>query len=80
MRVDCIARGHSNPPKFHSFEGKLGKQQRKGEVELSELLGREYSKTGDGPKLFEKLDFTAARDHDNHGSVSLDSFLRLLGV
>lgn len=67
-------------PAFHSFEGAMGKQQKKGVVELGELLGREYRKTGDGPRLFEKLDFVAARDHGGHGSVSLDSFLRMLGV
>lgn len=69
-------------PSFHSFEGAMGKQQRKGVVELSELLGHEYGKTSDGPKLFEKLDFHAARSHGKgaHGSASLDGFLKLLGV
>ena len=66
-------------PAFHAFEGAMGKQQKKGVVELGELLGREYRKTSDGPKLFEKLDFNAARFHGS-GSASLDGFLKLLGV
>jgi hypothetical protein len=66
----------------HCFEGELGEQGKKGVVELSRLLGRPYSKTGDGPRLFEKLDFQAARDFrpGRRGSRSLDKFLRTLNL
>jgi len=63
-------------PKFASFEGKLGAQQRKGAAELTSLLGREYSKTIDGPALFEALHFPTARSN----SPSLESLLTALGV
>lgn len=67
-------------PKFHRFEGEIGERSMKGCVELSHLMGRPYSKTVDGPALFRKLDFGAARDHSKHGSKSLDKLLRTLGV
>lgn len=69
-------------PTFHTFEGHLGAQGRKGVVELTRLLGREYSKTKDGPALFEKLCFSDARAHHPgaRGSRSLDKLLRTLGV
>lgn len=69
-------------PTFHSFEGQLGAQEKKGVVELSRLLGREYSKTQDGPALFERLSFPEARAHRNggRGSRSLDKLLRTLGL
>lgn len=71
-----------HPPNFNSFEGSLGKDQKKGVVELGELLGRPYGKTTDGPRLFEKLRFAEARKFGpgHHGSRSLDGFLRTLGV
>jgi hypothetical protein len=63
------------------FEGHLGEQHKKGQIELTKCLGREYAKTTDGPALFAKLDFSEARDHANgQGSKSLDKFLRSLGV
>lgn len=67
-------------PSFHSFEGAMGKQQRKGLVELADLLGRPYSKTKDGPQLFAKLDFVTARKHapGDYGSRSLHAFLACL--
>lgn len=70
------------PLAVHCFEGQMGIEGRKGVGELTKLLGREYSKTKDGPSLFEKLDFPAARSHRNsgHGSKSLDKFLRTLGI
>jgi hypothetical protein len=69
-------------PKFRTFEGALGEQGRKGTIELTRLLGREYRKTLDGPKLFEQLDFTIARaaGRGQRGSRSLDKLLRTLGV
>lgn len=69
-------------PKFRTFEGVLGEQGRKGTIELTRLLGREYRKTIDGPKLFEQMDFTAARTggRGQRGSRSLDKLLRTLGV
>jgi hypothetical protein len=69
-------------PSFHSFEGELGKQKKKGVVEMGELLGRPYGKTADGPRLFEKLQFSVARKHapNDHGSRSLHRFLVALGV
>lgn len=73
-------------PTFHSFEGKLGDEQKKGAVELSRLLGREYSKTKDGPALFEALfeaqTLAEARRHvaGGRGSRSLDKLLRTLGI
>lgn len=69
-------------PKFHSFEGAMGKRRRKGLIELSELLGRPYAKTVDGPALFEKINFAKARRHgpNDHGSRSLDAFLTSLGI
>jgi len=77
------ARGlFKNPPSFRSFEGHLGAQERKGVVELTRLLGREYSKTKDGPALFEGLSFADARKHavGDRGSRSLDKLLRTFGV
>lgn len=70
------------PPTFFRFEGELGKQRGKGVIELTELLGRTYVKTTDGPRLFAKLDFPTARKHGprHHGSRSLDMFLTSLGV
>jgi len=76
-------RGHlKNRPKFMRFEGELGERQEKGVRELSKLLNRDYSKTKDGPALFEKIDFAEARlfRSQHHGSRSLDKFLRTLGI
>jgi hypothetical protein len=69
-------------PRFKSFEGQPGERQHMGVAELSTLLGRPYSKTKDGPALFEKLDFARARQYaqGGSGSRSLDKFLRTLGV
>lgn len=69
-------------PAFATFEGQLGAQKRKGAVELTKLLGREYSKTKDGPALFEALPFAEARSHGpgKRGSRSLDKLLRTLGL
>ena len=69
-------------PGFHCFEGEIGAGSKKGVVELSTLLGRDYSKTKDGPTLFAELDFKAARAHRNsgRGSRSLDKLLRTLGL
>jgi hypothetical protein len=71
-----------NAPTFHRFEGDMGREAKKGLVELASLLGRAYGKTSDGPALFRKLDFAAARDKSagGRGSRSLDKFLRALGV
>ena len=77
------ARGvFTSNPTFHSFEGSPGAGAKKGVVELTSLLGRQYSKTTDGPRLFEQLDFPTARRFANggRGSRSLDKFLRCLGV
>ncbi len=59
-----------------TFDGQLGRKQRKGVVELEALLRRPYRKTVDGPQLFSKLDLQVAR----RGSKSLDKLLRELGV
>lgn len=69
-------------PTFSSFEGQLGAEGKKGVVELTRLLGREYSKTKDGPGLFEELSFAEARAHGRgeRGSRSLDKLLRSLGA
>ncbi len=69
-------------PNFHSFEGAIGKDNKKGLVELGDLLGRAYLKTTDGPRLFELLDFSHARKYgpNDHGSKSLDNFLIALGI
>jgi len=69
-------------PTFRSFEGSLGKNNRKGVDDLTDLLGRPYNKTKDGPRLFEQLNFTVARDHSAgaRGSRSLDKLLRSLGI
>lgn len=69
-------------PKFFCFEGELGKRGKKGVIELGELLGREYSKTIDGPALFEQLNFAVARRcrAQEHGSRSLHNFLQALGT
>jgi hypothetical protein len=69
-------------PDFQSFEGSLGRQQKKGTVELDSLLGRPYVKTSDGPRIFEQTDFVAARSTSasGRGSRSLDKFLRVLGL
>jgi len=69
-------------PKFHCFEGSMGERQLKGTVELTRLLGREYRKTGDGPRLFGELDYQVARDwgRGKRGSRSFDKLLRTLGV
>ena len=70
-------RGHlKRAPGFKSFEGSLGREGKKGVVELSILLERPYGKTTDGPALFQVLDFPAARA----GSASLHAFLSTLGV
>jgi hypothetical protein len=70
-------RGHlKHAPSFRSFEGLLGRERKKGVVELSILLDRPYGKTTDGPALFEALDFPTARA----GSASLHAFLSTLGV
>lgn len=69
-------------PRFQCFEGQMGKERKKGVVELGELLGHAYAKTTDGPRVFEQLEFAQARKHgpSEHGSRSLDLFLRALGV
>lgn len=69
-------------PSFVCFEGSLGGEGKKGVVELDRLLGRGYSKTADGPKLFAQVEFAEARKckHGQHGSKSLDKLLRTLGV
>jgi hypothetical protein len=67
-------------PTFQRFEGAPGLNLKKGLVELGRLLGRDYHKTTDGPRLFSELDFAAARDHRSHGSKSLDKLLRELGL
>ena len=69
-------------PTFHKFEGEMGKNQKKGLVELGELLGRPYGKTTDGPRLFEQVTISEARKcgPKDHGSRSLDNFLHMLGV
>jgi hypothetical protein len=66
--------------KRHCFEGELGAQGKKGTIELSTLLGRQYEKTRDGPRLFAKVDFSVARTYGpgRRGSRSLDKFLRTL--
>jgi hypothetical protein len=82
------ARGHQArqdfimAPNFHAFEGQAGDRQRKGVTELARLLGREYRKTIDGPRLFARLNFDAARRFgpNAHGSRSLHKFLRSLGL
>jgi len=69
-------------PSFHSFEGELGRERKKGVVELTTLLGRQYGKTADGPRLFRGLAFAVARADagGGYGSRSLDKLLRELGV
>ena len=69
-------------PTSKSFEGQMGIDQKKGTVELSNLLGRPYRKTVDGPRLFAALDFSAARrfERGGTGSRSLDKLLRTLGL
>lgn len=69
-------------PNFTCFEGSMGERDRKGCIELDRLLGREYSKTVDGPRLFAALNFAHARDFGpgRPGSRSLDKLLRTLGV
>jgi len=69
-------------PKFRSFEGRLGTRKGLGKRELTQLLGREYRETRDGPRLFAHLDFAAARAHGSagNGSKSLDKLLRVLGI
>jgi len=69
-------------PKFRSFEGAMGQRSRKGVVELSRLLGRDYRKTVDGPDLFVAVDFVTARAPTKHGggSASLDRLLTSLGL
>lgn len=69
-------------PTFFCFEGELGQQAKLGTVELDQLLGREYSKTRDGPRLFAKLDVAAARDAGTgkRGSASFNRFLEAVGV
>ena len=66
----------------HCFEGRIGKERRKGVVELTEMLGRDYDKTTDGPRLFERIDIGEARRHggSEQGSKSFDKLLRVLGV
>jgi len=72
----------SMPPAFHSFEGQLGAERKKGTKELDKLLGRAYSKTVDGPLLFRQLSVKSARCHQKNGSGSrsFDKFLRAVGV
>lgn len=69
-------------PTTHCFEGNMGAQNKKGTVELGRLLGRPYVKTTDGPAVFERIEFAAARAFGQgmRGSRSLDKFLRVLGV
>ena len=69
-------------PSFHCFEGQMGKRRQMGVVEIRELWEREYRKTTDGPRLFEKLRFSDARKcgKGQRGSKSLDKLLRCLGV
>lgn len=69
-------------PTFACFEGQLGAQGRKGTLEISKLLGRQYGKTKDGPSLFEHLDIPVARRHapGARGSRSFDNLLRSIGV
>jgi len=76
------AKEFAREPKFFCFEGELGERQQKGIVELERLLGRPYSKTKDGPRLFEKIRFAEARQfgRGKKGSRSLDKLLRVLGV
>jgi len=69
-------RTFARAPNFGRFEGALGQGGRKGCAELDHLLGRPYAKTSDGPDLFRRMDFAAARAQ----SGSLDKFLRSLGV
>jgi len=52
-------------PDFHCFEGSLGIKREKGKREIERLLGRPYSETNDGPKLFESIDPSAAREWKN---------------
>lgn len=69
-------------PTFACFEGQLGAEGKKGTVELTRLLGREYGKTKDGPTLFGSLDIVATRTHapGARGSRSFDKLLRSIGV
>ncbi|MDD5306897.1 MAG: DUF4276 family protein [Deltaproteobacteria bacterium] len=69
-------------PNFTRFEGQIGERQEKGTREISKLLQRDYSKTRDGPQLFEQINFKEARKFKppHHGSRSLDKFLRTLGI
>ena len=69
-------------PPFFCFEGERGERDRMGVVELSNLIGREYRKTRDGPKVFAAVDFAQARQHGRgrRGSASLDAFLNALGI
>lgn len=69
-------------PGFTCFEGQLGSAQKKGCVELSDLLGEPYVKTKHGPALFSRINTQAARTHGPGlpGSRSFDKFLRTLGV
>lgn len=69
-------------PAFACFEGQLGKQDKKGVIEIEDLLGRAYSKTRDGPELFLAMDRTQARTFGPGlpGSQSFDKFLRELGT
>ncbi len=71
----------SVPSSWTSFEGKPGRENKKGVAELETLLGRPYSKTVDGPELFCSLSFPDARAYADGalGSRSLDKFLRELG-
>jgi hypothetical protein len=57
-----------------SFEGRMGAENRLGEVELGQMLGHRYHKTRHGPQLFDRLDLAAARGR----SRSLDKLLRSL--
>lgn len=64
------------------FEGSMGERQRKGVLELSKALGRDYRKTTDGPKLFLEMDHATSADHGpgKRGSRSLRKLHKELGV
>jgi hypothetical protein len=69
-------------PRVFCFEGELGARSRLGVDELSHLLGRDYHKTRDGPRVFAAIDFAEARKNGPglRGSASLDAFLIALGI
>lgn len=69
-------------PSFFRFEGSMGVKQEKGKADISQLLGRVYSETRDGPRLFALVDFDTARKFADpfRGSRSLNRFLCALGL